>query len=140
MSLSIPVRCEWPFFTYGAFQPGELCYQRLANHLTGTATPDRVRGGLAIRDGLPLLDPQYSGDTTEGFVLTFRPTERHVAYAEIAAFEPEELYRWETTLTERRVEVNLLMLLSSKPGSLSARIRESTNSWIRRAPLVTREK
>jgi hypothetical protein len=52
-------------------------------------------GALLHRDGLPILMVD-GGRQVEGALIWFTPSGVREAYNEIAAMEPENLYRWET--------------------------------------------
>lgn len=107
--LPLPDDLGLPFFTYGAFKPGELAFSQVARFLDRPPELAKALGSLTVRDGLPLLDDQ--GDRPiHGFLLFFGPTERAAAYQTICRFEPRAHYRWTAAaLASPPVRANLLV-------------------------------
>jgi len=85
-----------PFFSYGAFKPGQLAFTQLEVFIDPEKPPERVSvsGRLLVRDGLPLFAP--GAHLIEGYVLHFTKKDRAQAYKVIRTFEPAEIYEWDT--------------------------------------------
>ena len=81
-----------PFFAYGLLQPGELAFPQLEPFVS-SQNRAQVRGTLRLRDGIPLLDPDYDGQV-EGWLLQFDPARQAEAWQAVCAFEPPSQYTW----------------------------------------------
>ena len=77
--LSLPQDLNLPFFAYGAFKPGELAHPQIGEYLSSKPYPVSAKGYLRVRDGLPLFDPNGSGNV-RGFLLNFSPKTGKLAY------------------------------------------------------------
>ncbi|MBV9864254.1 MAG: hypothetical protein JO316_02780 [Abitibacteriaceae bacterium] len=105
----LPLNIELPFFTYGLFKPGELAYKFIEPLLEAAALRCSTTGGLAIRDGLPLLDKQGTR-TVVGYLLYFRQDSLCQAYEKISDFEPQQLYKWdEIDIAQSKIRANVLV-------------------------------
>lgn len=108
-ALAVPANVDLPFFSYGAFKPGELAFSQIAPFLSARPESASVSGSLKVRDGLPLLDGS-GGRRVQGFMLAFTIEKRLQAYETICQFEPKTIYLWkEAELLSPMVRVNLLV-------------------------------
>jgi len=82
-----------PFFAYGIFKPGQLCYSRISD-LVETSTECAVPGILKERDGIPLLVLGRNYSNIKGCLIRFISGEEDKAYDQIIGIEPDEVYRW----------------------------------------------
>lgn len=82
-----------PFFAYGIFKPGQLCYSRIGD-LVKNSTKCTVPGILKERDGLPLLVLGNNYSNIKGYLIHFIAGEEDKAYDRIIGIEPDEVYRW----------------------------------------------
>lgn len=89
-----PVDVLLPFFAYGLFKPGQLCYSRISD-LVENSTECAVQGLLKERDGIPLLVKGNSNSNIKGYLIRFIAGEENKAYDRIISIEPDEVYRWE---------------------------------------------
>ncbi len=108
--LEPPPRLDLPLFDYGLLKPGEPAHDLLADIVVHTEAATLPSGGLRIRDGLPILDPDGSVGA-QGVLLTFTAGKEKRAYAAVCDVAPRQHYRWD--MVEMRVEgrpgrVNLL--------------------------------
>ena len=104
-----------PFFAYGLFQPGQICFSRLRPFLAGPPRDTEIPGMLKVRDGIPLLMLSRSL-TVRGSLLDFRPGEGESAYAQIIDVEPDKHYRWERVDVQGQ-PANVLVGVSPEAGS-----------------------
>jgi hypothetical protein len=118
VSVDNPVQIGLPFFAYGIFQPGQLGYHRLRELVQEARRACRIRGSLRIRDGLPLIDPDGSGEVA-GTILVFKPEGTAEAYKRIGDIEPDKHYRWDQR-DAQGIQVNVLVGRSPKKGSVEA--------------------
>ncbi len=108
--LAPPPRLDLPMFTYGPDKPDQPAYEQLAGYVVHTEVATTVGGGLRVRDGLPLFDPDGTVGV-RGVLLTFAVGREKDAYTAICSVAPRQHYRWD--MTEMRVDgrpgrVNLL--------------------------------
>jgi len=82
-----------PFFAYGIFKPGQLCYSRIGD-LVAKTTECTVPGFLKERDGIPLLVLEKNYSKIKGYLIHFIVGEEVNAYDRIISIEPDEVYRW----------------------------------------------
>ncbi|HUT54551.1 MAG TPA: transposase [bacterium] len=91
--MKLPPNTSLPFFAYGIFKPGQLCFFRIKDFVkefhAGT-----VNGSLKERDGIPLLITDESGEGIKGHLIHFRNGEEESAYNRIVEIEPDEVYQW----------------------------------------------
>jgi len=89
-----PDNISLPFFAYGIFKPGQLCYSRIGD-LVENSTKRTVPGILKERDGIPLLVLGNRCSNIKGYLINFIAGEEDKAYDQIIGIEPDEVYRWE---------------------------------------------
>ena len=99
--LEPPPRLALPMFDYGLVKPGQPAHDLLAGVVARTEPATMAAGGLRIRDGLPLLDPDGSVGV-EGSLLTFAPGQDKAAYTIVCNIAPRPHYRWD--MVEMRVD------------------------------------
>lgn len=115
-TLALPENRGLPFFTYGAFMPGELAFSQIEKFLNKHPVPAKVKGHLMVRDGLPLLDPDI-GEVVNGYLLSFKDESCNDGYQAICNFEPRKIYFWRNvTLLEPQLRANLLVGKSLNQG------------------------
>jgi hypothetical protein len=115
-----------PFFAYGLFKPGELCFFRI-RELVDKKRVDKaeVDGCLKERDGIPLLvKSNYS--KVEGVLIYFKDGKEIEAYESIIEIEPDKVYRWEVIYLEKDISANVLFGKSPDTGSSDL---EKWESW-----------
>jgi hypothetical protein len=108
--LEPPPRLDLPLFDYGLLKPGEPAHDLLADIVVHTEAATLPTGGLRVRDGLPLFDPDGSVGA-RGVLLIFTVGKERRAYDAVCDVAPRQHYRWD--MVEMRVEgrpgrVNLL--------------------------------
>lgn len=108
--LEPPPRLDLPLFDYGLLKPGEPAHDLLADIVVHTEAATLPSGGLRIRDGLPILDPDGQVGA-HGVQLIFTAGKEKRAYEAVCEVAPRQHYRWD--MVEMRVEgrpgrVNLL--------------------------------
>ena len=86
-----PDKTELPFFAYGLFKPGQLCFFRIKDLVDGICAAE-VDGFLKERDGIPLLI-RSSHSRIRGVLIRFRDGCEIEAYKRIIGIEPDEVYR-----------------------------------------------
>lgn len=82
-----------PFFAYGIFKPGQLCFSRI-DDLVEQTIKCTVGGLLKERDGIPLLILGSNYSRIKGYLIYFRAGKEGEAYDRIIGIEPDEVYRW----------------------------------------------
>jgi hypothetical protein len=92
-TMNNPANIALPFFAYGLFQPGQLGFDRIDQHVHKWQMPCATGGTLWIRDGIPLLELGGS-DKISGTLVFFLPTDAALAYQRICEIEPDAQYRW----------------------------------------------
>lgn len=97
-------------FAYGPDKPDQPAHELLRDLVFRTEAATLPSGGLRIRDGQPLLDPEGTVGVS-GVLLTFFAGREKEAYTVICEVAARQHYRWD--MTEMRVEgrpgrVNLL--------------------------------
>jgi hypothetical protein len=98
--LELPPRLDLPMFDYGLLKPGQPAHDLVAAAVARTEAATLAAGGLRVRDGLPLLDPEGTVGV-EGVLLTFGPGQEKAAYTTVCDVAPRQHYRWD--MTEMRV-------------------------------------
>lgn len=88
-----PPNIHLPFFAYGLFKPGQLCYSRISN-LVASTSRCTVSGTLKERDGIPLLIPINNCLPIKGHIIRFIAGHEEEAYNRIVGIEPDEVYQW----------------------------------------------
>ena len=99
--LEPPPRLDLPLFDYGLLKPGEPAHDMLADIVVQTEVAAMPAGGLRVRDGLPLLDPDGTVGV-RGVLLTFTAGKEKRAYTAVCEVAPRQHYRWD--MTEMRVD------------------------------------
>jgi hypothetical protein len=86
--MNIPNNTKLPFFAYGLFKPGQLCFFRIKD-LVKEYSEAELSGRLKERDGIPLLIlDSYS--KIKGFLIQFIDENEVNAYKRIIGIEPED--------------------------------------------------
>lgn len=88
-------------FDYGLVKPGQPAHDLVAGAVVRTEPSTMPTGGLRIRDGLPLLDPEGTVGV-EGALLTFAPGQEKAGYTTVCTIAPRQHYRWD--MVEMRVD------------------------------------
>ncbi len=99
--LEPPPRLDLPMFSYGPEKPGQPAHDLLAAFVVKTEASTLTAGGLRVRDGLPLLDPDGTAGVT-GTLLTFAAGREKDAYTTVCEVAARQHYRWD--MTELRVD------------------------------------
>ena len=99
--LEPPPRLDFPLFDYGLLKPGQPAHDLVAGAVARTEVAAMTTGGLRVRDGLPLLDPDGTAGV-EGVLLTFGPGQEKEAYATVCTVAPRPQYRWD--MVDMRVD------------------------------------
>jgi hypothetical protein len=99
--LEPPPRLDLPMFSYGPERPGQPAHDLLADVLVKTEVSTLTAGGLRIRDGLPLLDPEGKVGVN-GVLLTFAAGREKEAYTRVCEVAARQHYRWD--MIELRVD------------------------------------
>ena len=105
--MKLPENMKLPFFAYGLFKPGQLCFFRIKDLVNETEHAE-VGGYLKERDGIPLLVPG-TGFVVKGVLITFLPPREEEGYRRVAEIEPDEVYKWQKICTVGGVQANVLM-------------------------------
>jgi len=113
--MEIPSKTDLPFFTYGIFKPGQLCFFRI-KELTKETIEGVVDGILKERDGIPLL---IKGNyfKIKGCLIYFYSDKGNEAYHRIIEIEPDEVYRWDEVKVNDRIIANVLLGKKEQRGS-----------------------
>ena len=113
--MNSPSDVNLPFFSYGVFKPGQLAFFQLIDFVTARYC-ESIKGELRLRDGLPIIDPDGSGEV-EGMILEFKDSvNAGMAYDRICGLEPGNHYRWDIAQSTHG-PVNVLYGKSPKKGS-----------------------
>jgi hypothetical protein len=88
-------------FDYGLVKPGQPAHDLVAGAVVRTEGATMPSGGLRVRDGLPLLDPDGTVGV-EGSLLTFAVEQEKAAYNIVCTVAPRQHYRWD--MVEMRVD------------------------------------
>lgn len=105
--MKLPRNIELPFFTYGLFKPGQLCFFRI-KEFTEEISKGTIFGILKERDGIPLLIQQnYS--KVKGFLIYFYSGKEDDAYKRIIEIEPEKVYKWGEAVANNNINANVLI-------------------------------
>ena len=99
--LEPPPRLDLPLFDYGLLKPGEPAHALVADIVVLTEVATMPAGGLRVRDGLPLLDPDGTVGV-QGVLLTFTAGKEKRAYTAVCEVAPRQHYRWD--MIEMRVD------------------------------------
>lgn len=99
--LEPPPRLDLPLFSYGLEKPGQPAHDLLAGFVVQTEVSTLAAGGLRVRDGLPLLDPEGTVGVS-GRLLTFAAGREKDAYTTVCEVAARQQYRWD--MIELRVD------------------------------------
>ena len=99
--LEPPPRLDLPMFAYGPDKPDQPAHDLLRAFVTQTEPATLANGGLRVRDGQPLLDPDGSVGVN-GVLLTFASGSEKDAYTTVCEVAARQHYRWD--MTEMRVD------------------------------------
>jgi hypothetical protein len=99
--LEPPPRLHLPMFAYGPDKPDQPAYDLLEAYVVQKEAATLTTGGLRVRDGLPLLDPDGKVGVS-GMLLTFAVGREKDAYTTVCDIAPRQHYRWD--MTEMRVD------------------------------------
>lgn len=114
--MNLPKNTNLPFFAYGIFKPGQMACKHLEPYIdTEKSTRYRIKGRLAMRDGLLLLDPKIKIQEIEGYKIQFLEGKEQEAYEQIMEKEPEKFYKWNEG-SSKNLGINFLELRSPKKG------------------------
>ena len=105
--MNLPNNLKNPFFAYGIFKPGQLCFFRIKN-LVNQVSSTEVDGSLKERDGVPLFIKE-GNLPIKGFLITFKDGCEKEAYERINEIEPSKIYRWEEIIGSEETESNILV-------------------------------
>lgn len=122
--MKLPDKTELPFFAYGLFKPGQLCFFRIKDLVDNTCAAE-VDGILKERDGIPLLI-RSSYSRIKGVLMRFRDGCEIEAYKRVIGIEPDEVYRWEEVIASSNVYANALV--GKRPGRGSSDL-EHVEEW-----------
>ena len=87
--MNLPANTKSPFFAYGLFKPGQLCYFRIKK-LIESKNYTEVNGILKERDGIPLLILS-DHSRIKGVLMQFTNGKEIEAYERILEIEPDEI-------------------------------------------------
>lgn len=112
---NLPANIELPFFAYGLFKPGQLCYFRIKD-LVKEIKDGKVEAFLKERDGIPLL-VKNANFNVKGKLIIFKRGEEINAYKRIIEIEPDEVYKWDVITVNNSWEANVLIGKKVSKGS-----------------------
>jgi hypothetical protein len=113
--MKIPSKTDLPFFAYGIFKPGQLCFFQI-KELTKKTIEGVVDGILKERDGIPLLI-KSNYFKIKGCLIYFYSGKENNAYHRIIEIEPDEVYRWDEVKVNGSVVANVLLGKKEQRGS-----------------------
>lgn len=113
--MNLPDDSTLPFFSYGLFKPGELCYSRISDLVQHTKK-STIKGFLKERDGIPLLVLENGAMVINGYLIFFQPEKGMEAYTRINSIEPDKVYRWDQIEIDDHM-VNVLVGKRENRGS-----------------------
>ena len=132
--MNIPNNTKLPFFAYGLFKPGQLCFFRIKN-LVKEYSEAELSGRLKERDGIPLLILD-SCSKVKGFLIQFIDENEVNAYKRIIGIEPEEVYKWQEIQLADGTKANALLGRKDDRGSSDL---EHTEEWDSRTDLFFKD-
>lgn len=68
LKMNLPIKTSLPFFAYGIFKPGQLCFSRISA-LVERIIKCNVKGTLKERDGIPLLALGSENVSIQGYLI-----------------------------------------------------------------------
>jgi hypothetical protein len=104
-----------PFFTYGIFKPGQLCYSTIKDTVNFKVAKS-VNGILKERDGIPLLVEDRNFQV-RGYLLYFKKGIELNGYARVSEIEPRKVYYWGEIKTCDQIKANVLLGKKELKGS-----------------------
>jgi hypothetical protein len=105
--MNLPNNTKLPFFAYGLFKPGQLCFFRIKDWVKNSFDAE-VSGILKERDGIPLLIlSNYS--KVKGVLIQFKEEHELNAYKRIVEIEPDEVYKWQEVQLTDGTKANALL-------------------------------
>jgi len=113
--MKIPSKTDLPFFAYGIFKPGQLCFFQI-KELTKKTIEGVVAGILKERDGIPLLI-KSNYFKIKGCLIYFYSGKENDAYHRIIEIEPDKVYRWDEVKVNDRIVANVLLGKKEQRGS-----------------------
>lgn len=114
LAMDSPPNKSLPLFVYGAFMPNMPAFEQLRPSVESPLQRDQVKGGLYVRDGLPLLNVNDSG-SVHGFVLRWLP--KADGYKVVCEFEPRSHYKWSEVTLESGTLANTLVIRFPTKGN-----------------------
>jgi hypothetical protein len=106
--MDMPLDTSLPLFVYGALKPGMPAYGQISGYVA-THTHETAKGGLYVRDGLPLLHVEQAHSETNGTLLRWHPGKEREAYRIVCGFEPRKHYKWSALSISPDIEANVLV-------------------------------
>lgn len=104
--MTLPINMDLPFFAYGLFKPGQLCFFRI-KELTKKSIKGTACGILKERDGMPLL-VEHNYHKIKGYLIYFYSGKENDAYQHIIEIEPDKVYRWGEVKVNDNTMANVL--------------------------------
>lgn len=114
--MDLPNNNALPLFVYGVLKPGMPAFEQLRNLVVFPFQRDQVAGELYVRDGLPLLKLNASGNV-EGFLLRWIHGEEANGYKVVCEFEPRKHYEWCEITLESGAAANALVMRYPTKGN-----------------------
>jgi hypothetical protein len=111
-----PSDVHLPFFAYGLFKPGQLCYPRIKD-LVASSARCTVSGIFKERDGIPLLVLGTNYPPINGYLIRFIAGREGDAYERIVGIEPDKVYRWDVVKVNKASDANALVGKRADRGS-----------------------
>lgn len=124
VTMEHPNNKSLPFFAYGVFKPGQLCFSRIQD-IVVKAVECTVHGYLKERDGIPLLVLGNDCPSIKGYLIYFDAGKESEAYDRIIGIEPDEVYRW-GTIEADNLRANALIGKREQRGSFDL---EGFDEW-----------
>ncbi|MHB1326181.1 MAG: hypothetical protein ACYC0L_08275 [Thermoleophilia bacterium] len=122
--MNLPPNISFPFFAYGLFKPGQLCFFRIREFVKNRYEAE-VSGSLFERDGLPILVLDDKSKI-KGMLCEFIDENAREAYESIVEIEPEKIYRWDEIKTRAGTSANVLVARRPDRGSTHL---DNTDEW-----------
>lgn len=123
--MKMPEDFVLPFFAYGLFKPGQLCFERIKD-LVSKVEDGYAGGSLRERDGIPLFNKSQGYSRVKGSLIYFTKDREEEAYKRIIEIEPEEIYRWGKVIVNDQSNSNVLLGKRELRGSESPM---ESNEW-----------
>ncbi len=123
--MKMPEDFVLPFFAYGLFKPGQLCFERIKD-LVSKVEDGYAGGSLRERDGIPLFNNSQGYSRVKGSLIYFIKDREEEAYKRIIEIEPEEIYCWGKVIVNDQSNSNVLLGKRELRGSGSPM---ESNEW-----------